>query len=86
MKVAFIGMGTMGGPMARNILDAGHEVTVHNRTREREKPLKQAGAQRAASPQEAAAGAEMIIICFACLYAVCSVSVLSWRSSMTLMT
>jgi 3-hydroxyisobutyrate dehydrogenase len=63
MKVAFIGMGTMGGPMAQNILNAGHEVTVHNRTREREEPLVQAGAQRAASPQEAAAGAEIIVTC-----------------------
>jgi 3-hydroxyisobutyrate dehydrogenase len=63
MKVAFIGMGTMGGPMAQNILNAGHEVTVHNRTREKEEPLAQAGAQRAASPKEAAAGAEVIVTC-----------------------
>ena len=63
MKVAFIGMGTMGGPMAQNILNSGHEVTVHNRTREKEEPLAQAGAQRAASPQEAAAGAEIIVTC-----------------------
>ena len=39
MKVAFIGMGTMGAAMALNILKAGHEVTVHNRTREREEPV-----------------------------------------------
>ncbi len=63
MKVSFIGMGTMGGPMARNIMKAGHEVTVHNRTREKEESLAQAGAQRAASPREAAAGAEIIITC-----------------------
>jgi 3-hydroxyisobutyrate dehydrogenase len=63
MKVAFIGMGTMGAPMALNILKAGHEVTVHNRTREREKPVAEAGAGRAASPAEAAAGAEIIITC-----------------------
>ena len=63
MKVAFIGMGTMGGPMAQNILKAGHEVTVHNRTREKEEPLAQAGAQRKASPQEAAAGSEIIVTC-----------------------
>jgi 3-hydroxyisobutyrate dehydrogenase len=63
MKVAFIGMGTMGAPMALNILKAGHEVTVHNRTREREKPVAKAGADRAASPAEAAAGAEIIITC-----------------------
>ncbi|KPJ78633.1 MAG: tartronate semialdehyde reductase [Deltaproteobacteria bacterium SG8_13] len=63
MKVAFIGMGTMGAPMALNILKAGHDVTVHNRTREREVPVAEAGAKRAASPKEAAAGSEIIITC-----------------------
>lgn len=63
MKVAFIGMGTMGAHMALNILKAGHEVTVHNRTREREAPVAEAGAKRAASPKEAASGSELIVIC-----------------------
>jgi len=63
MKVAFIGMGTMGTPMALNILAAGHEVTVHNRTREREEAVAKEGAQRAASPKEAAQGAQIIITC-----------------------
>jgi len=63
MKVAFIGMGTMGVGMAKNILAAGHEVTVHNRTREKEEGLAAEGAVRAASPGEAAAGAEIIVIC-----------------------
>jgi 3-hydroxyisobutyrate dehydrogenase len=63
MKVSFIGMGTMGSPMAQNVLKAGHDVTVHNRTREKEQTLAQAGAQRAASPQEAAGGAEVVITC-----------------------
>lgn len=63
MKVAFIGMGTMGVGMAKNILKAGHEVIVHNRTREKEEGLAAEGAARAASPKEAAAGAEIIIIC-----------------------
>ncbi|RMF87123.1 MAG: NAD(P)-dependent oxidoreductase [Nitrospinota bacterium] len=63
MKVAFIGMGTMGAPMALNILKAGHEVTVHNRTREKEEPVAKAGAKRAASPKEAAMGQEVIITC-----------------------
>jgi 3-hydroxyisobutyrate dehydrogenase len=63
MKVAFIGMGTMGAAMALNILKAGHEITVHNRTREREEPVAQAGAQRAGSPMEAARGADIIITC-----------------------
>ena len=63
MKVAFIGMGTMGAPMAMNLLKAGFSVTVHNRTREREKPVAAAGAARAASPRAAAEGAEIIITC-----------------------
>lgn len=63
MKVAFIGMGTMGAPMAMNLLKAGYEVTVHNRTRDREVPVAEAGAQRAASPQQAAAAAEIVITC-----------------------
>ncbi len=63
MKVAFIGMGTMGVGMARNILKAGHEVIVHNRTRQKEEGLAAEGAQRAASPREAAANAEIIVIC-----------------------
>lgn len=63
MKVAFIGMGTMGLPMAMNILKAGHEVTVHNRTRSREEAAAAKGAKRASSPAEAADGAEVIITC-----------------------
>lgn len=63
MKVAFIGMGTMGAPMALNILKGGHQVTVHNRTREKEKPVADAGASQAESPKEAAAGADIIITC-----------------------
>jgi 3-hydroxyisobutyrate dehydrogenase len=63
MKVAFIGLGTMGASMALNILNAGHELTVHNRTREKEAEVAIAGADRAASPKEAATGAEVIIIC-----------------------
>lgn len=63
MKVAFIGMGTMGVPMALNVLKAGHEVTVHNRTRDRELAVTEAGGNRAESPKAAATGAEVIITC-----------------------
>jgi 3-hydroxyisobutyrate dehydrogenase len=63
MNIAFIGMGTMGAAMAANLLKAGHTVTVHNRTREREEPVAKAGARRAASPREAARAAEVIITC-----------------------
>ena len=63
MKVAFIGLGTMGIPMALNILNAGFELTVHNRFRDKEEIPAKAGALRAGSPMEAAAGAEVIITC-----------------------
>lgn len=56
--LAFIGLGTMGTPMAQRLVAAGYEVTVHNRTREREEAVP--GAGRAGSPQEAAAGAEVV--------------------------
>lgn len=63
MKVAFIGLGTMGLPMTLNLLKAGHGVTVHNRTRQREEAAAAAGAQRAESPQAAAGEAEVVITC-----------------------
>jgi len=63
MNIAFIGMGTMGAPMALNLLKAGHEVTVHNRSREKEAPVVEAGAKPAASPAEAAESAEVVITC-----------------------
>src|SRR3954451_17992250 len=63
MRVAVIGLGTMGAPMAGHLLDAGHEVTVHNRTRERELPLAERGAVRAVTPAEDAAAADAGLIC-----------------------
>ncbi len=61
MNIAYIGLGTMGAPMARNLLKAGFKVTVHNRTRSREEDLVQEGALRAASPQESALSADVVI-------------------------
>ena len=63
MRVAVIGLGTMGAPMARHLIEAGHEVTVHNRTREREEPLAALGAARAATPAEAARAADAVLTC-----------------------
>ena len=60
MKVGFIGLGAMGCPMARNLLKAGHEVTVYNRTRARAEELAREGAKVAASPAETASG-EVVI-------------------------
>jgi 3-hydroxyisobutyrate dehydrogenase-like beta-hydroxyacid dehydrogenase len=61
MKLAFIGAGNMGMPIARNLLRAGHSLTIHNRTRERAEPLRQEGGTLADSPAEAAREAEAIV-------------------------
>jgi 3-hydroxyisobutyrate dehydrogenase-like beta-hydroxyacid dehydrogenase len=53
----------MGAPMARHLIEAGHDVTVHNRTRGRELPLAELGANRAGSPAAAARGAEAVLSC-----------------------
>ncbi|HKW17892.1 MAG TPA: NAD(P)-dependent oxidoreductase [Terriglobales bacterium] len=53
MKVGFIGLGNMGLPMAANLLKAGHELTVYNRTSEKARPLVDEGAQLAKTPAEA---------------------------------
>ena len=63
MKVGFIGLGTMGTAMAQNVLRGGFDLIVHNRTREKEKPLAEADAARAASPAEAARNADIVVIC-----------------------
>ena len=59
MRVAFLGLGIMGRPMAANLVKAGHEVSVWNRTPGKEVP----GAVAAATPREAAEGAEVVWMC-----------------------
>ncbi|RKH53043.1 NAD(P)-dependent oxidoreductase [Corallococcus llansteffanensis] len=61
MKVGFIGMGNMGAPMAKNLLGAGHDVTVWNRTASKAQPLQQQGARVAKTPGEAARDAEVVV-------------------------
>jgi glyoxylate/succinic semialdehyde reductase len=61
MKIAFLGLGTMGAPMAANLLPHGHALTVWNRTPSRAQPLVDKGATLAATPAAAAAGAELVI-------------------------
>ena len=58
MKLAFCGLGLMGAPMVRRLLAAGHEVRVWNRTAAKAAPLLTLGAQPAATPAQAAAGAD----------------------------
>jgi 3-hydroxyisobutyrate dehydrogenase len=60
-SIGFIGLGTMGAPMASNLLRAGYPVTVYNRTASKVAPLTELGATVAASPKEAAAGADVVI-------------------------
>jgi 3-hydroxyisobutyrate dehydrogenase-like beta-hydroxyacid dehydrogenase len=60
-KIAFLGLGQMGSAMAARLLQAGHDVTVWNRTPEKTKPLVEKGAVAASSPAEAAGGAEIVI-------------------------
>lgn len=61
MRIAFLGLGTMGEPMAHNLLAAGHALTVWNRTQGRAAALVRKGAVLAASPRAAVAGAELVL-------------------------
>lgn len=63
MRVGFIGMGIMGRPMSINLLKAGFDVTVYNRTPGRAQEVVAAGAKEAASPSELAAATDYIITC-----------------------
>ena len=62
MKVGFVGLGLMGQPMAKNVAKKGFALSVFNRTPEKALPLKEAGASLAASPKEAAKGAEAVVL------------------------
>ena len=60
-SVGLIGLGLMGRPMGANLLKAGHELTVWNRTASRADELVSQGAKRAGSPRELAAASEVVI-------------------------
>ena len=60
MKIGFIGLGNMGGPMASHIIGAGHEVTVHDVRKEAAAPQLEKGAQWADSPRAVAAASEIV--------------------------
>ncbi|HEX7094545.1 MAG TPA: NAD(P)-dependent oxidoreductase [Acidimicrobiales bacterium] len=63
-RVAFIGLGNMGYPMAGHLARAGHEVTVFNRTREKAtRWVGEHGGRAAARPRDAAEGAELVFVC-----------------------
>lgn len=63
-KIAFLGLGVMGYPMAGHLAAAGHDVTVYNRTSSKaEKWVKQYGGAAAATPKLAAQDAEFVFAC-----------------------
>ncbi len=59
--IGFIGLGLIGLPMARNVLNTGFPLTVFNRTRSKAESLEKQGARLAVSPREAAAEADVLI-------------------------
>ena len=61
MRIAFLGLGIMGRPMASNLVKAGHEVSVWNRTARQHVD----GARTAISPADAAKDADVVWICVA---------------------
>jgi 3-hydroxyisobutyrate dehydrogenase len=61
MRVAFLGTGAMGAPMARNLARAGHVVAAWNRTRGRAEPLAADGVAVCDSPADAAVGADVLV-------------------------
>lgn len=62
MRVAFLGLGRMGAAMAAHVLSADHQLVVWNRTPGKAADLVAAGATEAASPEEAAAGADAVVL------------------------
>lgn len=60
-KIAFLGLGMMGTPMATRLIEAGHDLTVWDRTDQKTKALVDRGAMAADSPAEAAVGVEVAI-------------------------
>ena len=61
MKVGFIGLGVMGGPMALNILKGGHSLTVFDRSPEAVARLTQAGAKSVSTPREVGAASDIVV-------------------------
>ncbi|MFJ6567123.1 NAD(P)-dependent oxidoreductase [Streptomyces sp. NPDC091292] len=61
VRVAFLGLGTMGAPMARRVLAAGHPLTVWNRSPERSAPFAAGGARVADTPADAVRDADVVV-------------------------
>jgi len=62
--ISYLGLGTMGGGMASNLLKAGYKLTVWNRSAQKCKPFARKGARVAESPANAVRDAELVMYCF----------------------
>jgi 3-hydroxyisobutyrate dehydrogenase-like beta-hydroxyacid dehydrogenase len=65
MKIGFIGLGSMGAGMSRNLIKAGHDLVVHNRTRSRAEEMQSLGMKVAEIASEAAFGVDALIMMLA---------------------
>lgn len=63
MRIGFLGLGTMGEPIANNLRKAGHDLTVWNRTRSKADHIVSKGGKLAATPRECAAGQHLVFTC-----------------------
>jgi 3-hydroxyisobutyrate dehydrogenase-like beta-hydroxyacid dehydrogenase len=60
-RIAFLGLGVIGRPMAERLVESGHEVVVWNRTAEKARSVVEIGARLAATPRDAAESAEVVV-------------------------
>jgi 3-hydroxyisobutyrate dehydrogenase-like beta-hydroxyacid dehydrogenase len=65
MRIGFLGLGTMGEPIANDLRKAGHEVTVWNRTASKANHIVSKGGKLARTPRECAAGRDLVFTCLA---------------------
>ena len=63
MRIGFVGLGTMGEPVANNLRKAGHELTVWNRTPAKANHIVSKGGKLAATARECAAGKDLVFVC-----------------------
>src|SRR5712691_1707881 len=60
-RIGFVGVGRMGGRMARRLVDAGYPLTIFDTSEDAMRPLLDAGAERAGSPSEVGSAAEIVL-------------------------
>ncbi len=61
MRIGFIGVGRMGGPMSRHLMEAGFELVIHDLKKEAAEPLLKRGSHWADSPKQVAEACEVVL-------------------------